>query len=112
MKQYAIEVDHVSMLFHLNRERVDNAKEYVIRFLTRKLSFTKFRSYGGVIVSASYERGRVTSLELYSKDSVKIKIKNRFGVEEFGFSNGARIFAKKNEIFDIEFKGKIKLLTC
>ena len=42
MKQYAIEVDHVSMLFHLNRERVDNAKEYVIRFLTRKLSFTKF----------------------------------------------------------------------
>ena len=42
MKQYAIEVNHVSMLFHLNRERVDNAKEYVIRFLTRKLSFTKF----------------------------------------------------------------------
>lgn len=42
MKQYAIEVDHVSMLFHLNRERVDNAKEYVIRFLTRKLHFTKF----------------------------------------------------------------------
>ncbi len=42
MKQYAIEVDHVSMLFHLNRERVDNAKEYVIRFLTRKLTFTKF----------------------------------------------------------------------
>ncbi len=42
MKQYAIEVDHVSMLFHLNRERVDNAKEYVIRFLTRKLTYTKF----------------------------------------------------------------------
>lgn len=42
MKQYAIEVNHVSMLFHLNRERVDNAKEYVIRFLTRKLHYTKF----------------------------------------------------------------------
>lgn len=42
MKQYAIEVNHVSMLFHLNRERVDNAKEYVIRFLTRKLTYTKF----------------------------------------------------------------------
>lgn len=42
MKQYAIEVNHVSMLFHLNRERVDNAKEYVIRLVTRKLHYTKF----------------------------------------------------------------------
>ena len=42
MKQYAIEVDHVSMLFHLNKERVDNMKEYFIRFVTRKLSYNKF----------------------------------------------------------------------
>ncbi|MGN0448347.1 MAG: ABC transporter ATP-binding protein [Acutalibacteraceae bacterium] len=42
MKQYAIEVNHVSMLFHLNRERVDNAKEYFVRFLQRKLTYTKF----------------------------------------------------------------------
>ena len=42
MSKYAIEVNHVSMLFHLNKERVDNAKEYVIRFLTRKLSYTEF----------------------------------------------------------------------
>ena len=42
MKQYAIEVDHVSMLFHLNKERVDNAKEYFIRFVTRKLHYNKF----------------------------------------------------------------------
>ena len=42
MKEYAIEVDHVSMLFHLNKERVDNAKEYFVRLLTRRLTFTKF----------------------------------------------------------------------
>lgn len=42
MKNYAIEVNHVSMLFRLNRERVDNAKEYFIRLLTRKLHYTEF----------------------------------------------------------------------
>lgn len=42
MKEYAIEVDHVSMLFHLNKERVDNAKEYFVRLLTRRLTFTEF----------------------------------------------------------------------
>lgn len=30
------------MLFHLNKERVDNAKEYFVRLLTRRLTFTKF----------------------------------------------------------------------
>ena len=42
MKDYAIEVNHVSMLFRLNRELVDNAKEYFIRLLTRKLHYTEF----------------------------------------------------------------------
>ena len=42
MKEYAIEVNHVSMLFHLNKERVDNAKEYFVRLLNRRLTFTEF----------------------------------------------------------------------
>lgn len=42
MKDYAIEVNHVSMLFRLNRERVDNAKEYFIRLVTKKLNYTEF----------------------------------------------------------------------
>lgn len=42
MKDYAVEVNHVSMLFHLNKERVDNVKEYFIRIVTRKLSYTEF----------------------------------------------------------------------
>ena len=36
----AIEVDNVSMMFNLNKEKIDNLKEYVIKFLTRKLHFT------------------------------------------------------------------------
>ena len=42
MKDYAIEVSHVSMKFRLNKERVDNAKEYFIRFVTRKLHYNEF----------------------------------------------------------------------
>lgn len=41
-KSYAIEVNNVSMLFHLNKDRVDNAKEYFVRLLTRKLTYTEF----------------------------------------------------------------------
>ncbi|MDD6011504.1 MAG: ABC transporter ATP-binding protein [Oscillospiraceae bacterium] len=42
MKDYAIEVNHVSMLFRLNKQRVDSAKEYFIRLVTKKLSYTEF----------------------------------------------------------------------
>ncbi len=42
MSKYAIEVNHVSMLFHLNAERVDNIKEYFIRLVTRKLNYENF----------------------------------------------------------------------
>ena len=37
-----ISVDNVSMMFNLNKEKIDNLKEYVIKFLTRKLHFTEF----------------------------------------------------------------------
>ena len=42
MKDYAIEVNHVSMLFRLNKQRVDSAQEYFIRLVTKKLSYTEF----------------------------------------------------------------------
>lgn len=42
MKDYAITVNHVSMLFRLNTERVDNAKEYFIRLVTKKLHYNEF----------------------------------------------------------------------
>lgn len=38
----AIKVDHVSMRFHLSKEKVDNLKEYIIKRLTGKLEYKEF----------------------------------------------------------------------
>lgn len=42
MGKNAIEVNHVSMMFNINSEGVDNAKEYVIRAAKRQLHFSEF----------------------------------------------------------------------
>ena len=42
MSKPAIVVDHMSMMFNLNKEKVDNIKEYFIKLVTRKLHFTEF----------------------------------------------------------------------
>lgn len=41
-KDTAISVKNVSMTFNLNKEKVDNLKEYVIKLITRKLEYKKF----------------------------------------------------------------------
>jgi len=41
-KDVAISVKDLSMSFNLNKEKVDNLKEYVIKFLTHKLEYKKF----------------------------------------------------------------------
>ena len=38
----AIRVSDVSMMFHMNSEKVDNLKEYIIRVLKRKMQYTEF----------------------------------------------------------------------
>lgn len=42
MAKPAIVVDDVSILFNLNKEKVDNIKEYFIKLITRKLHFNEF----------------------------------------------------------------------
>ena len=42
MADYAIEVNHVSMMFNINREGVDSAKEYFIRKIKKDLHYSKF----------------------------------------------------------------------
>lgn len=42
MAKPAIVVDHVSILFNLNSEKVDNIKEYFIKALTHKLKYNEF----------------------------------------------------------------------
>lgn len=41
-KDVAISVQNVSMAFNLNKEKVDNLKEYVIKLITHKLEYKKF----------------------------------------------------------------------
>lgn len=41
-KDVAISVKDVTMTFNLNKEKVDNLKEYVIKLITRKLEYKKF----------------------------------------------------------------------
>ena len=38
----AISVENVGMRFNLNHERVDNLKEYVIKFIKRDLKYNEF----------------------------------------------------------------------
>jgi len=42
MQSPAIRVDHVSMMFHKNSEKIDTLKEYVIRVLRRKMKYTEY----------------------------------------------------------------------
>lgn len=42
MSKPAVEVKDVSILFNLNKEKVDNIKEYFVKLVTRKLMFTEF----------------------------------------------------------------------
>ncbi len=42
MEKPAIEVNNVSVLFNLNKEKVDNLKEYVIKLLTHRLHYNEF----------------------------------------------------------------------
>lgn len=41
-KDVAISVKNVTMSFNLNKEKVDNLKEYVIKLVTKKLEYKKF----------------------------------------------------------------------
>lgn len=42
MKKPAIVVDHVSMKFNLSKEKVDNLKEYFIKFLKKEIHYDEF----------------------------------------------------------------------
>ena len=51
----AVRVDNVSVLFNLNKEKIDNIKEYIIKLITRKLHYTEF--WALTDVSFTVEKG-------------------------------------------------------
>jgi len=54
MSDLAIHVENVGVMFNLNREKVDNLKEYMIKLATRKLHFHEFWALNDV----SFEVGK------------------------------------------------------
>lgn len=55
MSKPAIVVENMSMMFNLNKEKVDNLKEYFIKLITRKLHFTEFWALNDI--SFTVEKG-------------------------------------------------------
>ncbi|URN95428.1 MAG: ABC transporter ATP-binding protein [Candidatus Pristimantibacillus lignocellulolyticus] len=55
MKNYAVEVNEVSMKFNLGREKIDSFKEYLIRMLKKDISYDEF--YALRNVSFKVEQG-------------------------------------------------------
>jgi ABC-2 type transport system ATP-binding protein len=55
MSKPAIVVENMSMMFNLNKEKVDNLKEYFIKLVTRKLHFTEFWALSDI--SFTVEKG-------------------------------------------------------
>ncbi len=51
----AVQVQDVSVLFNLNKEKIDNIKEYFIKLITRKLHYTEF--WALTDVSFTVEKG-------------------------------------------------------
>ena len=56
MAEIVIKVDNVGLQYNLNKEKVDNFKEFVIKFLKRDLKFTKFWAVKNV--SFEVEKGK------------------------------------------------------
>ena len=44
-KDIAISAENVTMSFILNKEKVDNLKEYAIKLITGKLEYNKFDAF-------------------------------------------------------------------
>ena len=45
-----LKVDHVSMMFNLSAEKVDNIKEYFIKFIKREIRFQEFWALNDVCI--------------------------------------------------------------
>ena len=73
----AISVQNVTMSFNLNKEKVDNLKEYVIKLITHKLEFKKFHALQNISFDVKKGAGKSTLLKtivgVYKPTSGKIE---------------------------------------
>ncbi|MBQ7349061.1 MAG: hypothetical protein IJW47_03610, partial [Clostridia bacterium] len=74
-----------------------------------KVSFNKFRSYNGVIVSAERRQGKTVKCKLEHKGEAFVAIKNSFGKECLKTSDGKILSVKAGENFTLKFIDKITI---
>ena len=77
----------------------------------KKLSFKSWRSYGGVLISAERNKGKVQTVEFTFPRAMQVKIKNTFGVSEIILAKGEKQVrvADKDGFFSIVSAGKEKI---
>ena len=72
----------------------------------RPISFNKFRSYGGLLVSAVYKDNKTIKLSIVSKEDKTIKIFNNFGTNQLSVENNNAVnnYKCKDIFFEINIK--------
>lgn len=80
----------------------------------KQISFNRFRSYGGILVSAKMRGGKVTEFSLTANagaaPAAVVKVKNVFGKEKLEFSSGQVINCAEGDVFELKFEGTVKLI--
>lgn len=107
--KYAIEADHVSMMFNINSEGVDNAKEYVVRKLKRNLHFNQFWALKDV--SFKVEKGDRMGVMGFNGAGKSTLLKTIAGVLKptYGSVNVQGVLAPLLELgagFDMNYSGR------
>lgn len=109
MKEYAIEANHVSMMFNINCEGVDNAKEYLVRKVKRNLHFNQFWALKDV--SFKIEKGDRMGVMGFNGAGKSTLLKTIAGVLKptYGSVNVQGVLAPLLELgagFDMNYSGR------
>lgn len=78
MSNHVIELEHVSMMFNKSSEKVDNIKEYIIKFLKRELRFEEFWALNDVNIKI--EKGESVAFIGLNGSGKSTLLKNIAGV--------------------------------
>ena len=76
---------------------------------TRAVSFTRLRSYGGVLVSAVAKGGNTETLTLESEKPVRVRIKNTFQGTRLRLSDGNTVECAVGEEFTLAVNGAVSV---
>ena len=110
MGKPAIVVENMSMMFNLNKEKVDNLKEYFIKLVTRKLHFTEFwalRDISFTVEEENLEKAVKLLEEAYPENHISTNSEvSKVSVVGGGMQSHAGVAAK---MFEALYKAGINI---